>query len=84
MLYLVLRFNYLKGCNMSSGKCPSCKKLINYAKIEPFELRQGLQQKWKGVSYKCPDCDTIISVGMDPLALKADTAKETVAALRRG
>lgn len=37
---------------------------------------------YKGVSYQCGGCRAILSVGIDPLALKADLVKEVVKALR--
>ena len=38
---------------------------------------------WRCVSYCCPYCNTVLGVQIDPVALKADTINELVAALRR-
>ena len=37
---------------------------------------------WVGVSYACPSCNSIVSVGIDPVALKADLIDEIVERLR--
>lgn len=58
---------------MASGKCPKCEVVVPYAMIEPIEARQPFGNSWHGVSYLCPSCRTVLSVGIDPLALKADT-----------
>ena len=61
---------------MNSGKCPKCEKVLNSVKIEKIDVSLNLQPKWLGVSYVCPNCSTILSVGIDPIALKTDLVKE--------
>lgn len=67
-----------------SGKCPGCGKSLTSVEIKPIDISQGFQAKWNGVSYQCPNlhCQTILSVGMDPIALKTDTVNEVVKTLR--
>jgi uncharacterized protein with PIN domain len=57
---------------MNSGKCPKCEKVLTSVIIEKMNISVNLQPKWLGVSYVCPHCRTILSVGIDPIALKTD------------
>ena len=38
--------------------------------------------KWRGVSYSCPFCFAILSVAIDPVALKADIVAEMEKSLK--
>lgn len=38
--------------------------------------------RWNCVTYNCPLCFTVLSVGIDPVALKSDTITGVVEALR--
>jgi hypothetical protein len=60
------------------AKCPHCNRLISDLKIEATTLRGGAGIAYKGVTYSCPmmSCGKIISVQMDPVALKADLIKK--------
>ena len=31
---------------------------------------------WKGITYLCPKCQTVLGVGIDPVALKTDMVAE--------
>jgi hypothetical protein len=68
---------------ISSGKCPKCEKIIQHAVIEALPIHQSFQAKWLGVSYACPHCNTILSIGIDPVALKTDTISGLLEALRK-
>ena len=64
------------------GNCPKCEKSLSSVTIEDVNVVVGLQTKWRGISYLCPYCKTILSVGIDPVALKTDTIAGVVKALR--
>ena len=64
------------------GNCPKCEKSLTSVTIEDVKVVVSLQHKWNGISYLCPYCRTILSVGIDPIALKSDTVAEVVKALR--
>ena len=57
------------------GKCPGCAKGITSVNLEPISVRGG-PLMWEAVAYLCPECHTILSVGMDPVALKTETVNE--------
>jgi hypothetical protein len=68
---------------MNIGKCPKCDKLLTQVQAENMEIHEGLISRWKGASFLCPFCHTILSVGLDPLALKADLVTEILERLGR-
>jgi len=61
---------------IKSGKCPKCEKVMPHISLETIDIHVGFKNEWKGVSYSCPLCRTVISVSIDPIALKADTVNE--------
>jgi uncharacterized protein with PIN domain len=69
---------------LHSGKCPKCERIIGHAKTEAIELAVSSKEKYKGVSYSCPSCHSVLGVGIDFLALKNDIVSSLVDRLRRG
>lgn len=65
------------------GKCPKCNRAISAVNIEYVDVKLQHKKKWKGVSYSCPSCDAVLSVGIDPVALKTDTINGVVEELRK-
>jgi len=65
------------------GKCPKCKKTVSNVTIEDIKMYVGREARWRGISYLCQSCKTVLGVQMDPIALKADIVAELVRALRK-
>ncbi len=63
---------------LNVGKCPKCEKLVSNVKIEELRVDVGYLPAWKGVSYVCPWCNAIMSIQIDPVALKTDIVNEVV------
>jgi uncharacterized protein with PIN domain len=61
---------------LNTGQCPSCKTLITHVHIEKMDIKLDLTSTYVGVSYVCPNCQSILSVGIDPVALKTDTVDD--------
>jgi hypothetical protein len=62
------------------ANCPKCERPVTHVTIEDVEAKAvGGSPSWRGISYSCPWCRTILSVGIDPVALKTDTISGTVA-----
>lgn len=59
------------------GKCPHCESLVMTVNLKTVTVRAGTKT-WNGVTYQCSSCNKILSVGIDPIALKADTVNEVV------
>ncbi len=68
---------------MAFGKCPTCEKTVSRVKIEAIEATAPNTASWNAVSYLCQSCHTVLSVGIDPLALKTDTINGILKGLKR-
>lgn len=69
---------------INTGKCPKCEKILQNAHIETLNLKEGVSgPSWRGVSICCPWCKTILSVSIDPLALKDEMVKDVKKLLGR-
>lgn len=67
---------------MLPGNCPKCEKSINNAVIHPIELIGSVgNHNWRGASYLCPHCRTVLGVQADPMAVKEDTISRILKAL---
>lgn len=66
-----------------SAKCPKCDKPLTSVNIGDLNGVVGLQTKWLCVGYACPACHTLLSVQIDPIAIKTDTIAELVQDLKR-
>ena len=73
---------------MHTGKCPKCEAVLDRVEVE--ELPAAAAKVWRSVAYLCPKCKTILSVQIDPIALRGDLNKhvsqekdELLAELRR-
>lgn len=55
-----------------SGKCPQCKKILSSVTCERIDVQVLMGNSWKGMACKCPYCETVINVQVDPAALRAD------------
>lgn len=68
---------------INSGKCPKCDKLLSYVNIEDIDVKVGLQIQWRGISYICPFCRSVLNIQIDPIAIKTDTVNEVVRDLKK-
>ncbi len=64
------------------GKCPKCQGIIRNVKTEDISMDVGFQSVWKGFSYLCPQCSTVLSVEINPILLKEDMITGVVKALK--
>jgi hypothetical protein len=67
---------------MSNGQCPKCNVPISSVTLERITIK-GKETNWKGVSYLCPSCNCVLSVSIDPVALKAEIL-QALEDLRKG
>lgn len=68
---------------IKTGKCPGCGKVPLSINIQGVDMHAPAGT-FNGVMYVCPtfQCGTILGVGIDPIALKADTINGVVKKLR--
>ncbi len=77
-----LLVGWRKGRKMAS--CSGCKNPLSCVRGEHITV-QTATKNWNGIAYVCPSCDAVISVEIDPIALKSDIVMtEVVGRLRRG
>lgn len=65
----------------NKSKCPYCNATITRLNVEEIELERGSGGPWKGVSYACPVCRKILSVGVHPEHQKQSIVQQMQAAL---
>jgi transcription elongation factor Elf1 len=65
------------------SNCPKCEKLVSNVSISDATGFVGMQSKWKGIALSCMSCGTVLSVQIDPIAIKSDTLQELAALLRK-
>ena len=66
------------------SKCPKCEQHISSYDIKDIEGNVNKVPTWRSVAYVCPfeECQTILSVAIDPIALKSDIIEEVVKKLK--
>jgi len=63
--------------------CPHCRAVVAAVNLREVTVHAGLGNQWRGVAYTCFGCGAVLSVGIDPVALKTDMIEELFARLRR-
>ena len=66
-----------------AGKCPKCEAPLKRVKAQYLDVETP-KANLKGVSYVCPFCQTILSVSVDPLAVKNGIVWAILKALGKG
>jgi hypothetical protein len=57
------------------GTCPKCGARIEEVSIEGISVN-AYSKVMKGISYLCKSCNCVLSVAIDPIALKADLLRD--------
>jgi len=65
------------------GHCPHCRKPLSAVRVEKIDVEGNERYKANGVSYSCPACETVLTVGIDPASVKADGVFEIEQSLGR-
>lgn len=71
-----------KGTNAMASKCPKCDADINVVNIEQVKLITKTKSTLSGISYFCPKCQSVLSIGVDHLALQKDTLNQIAALVK--
>lgn len=61
--------------------CPKCQAHVGRANLADITVGNPLNKQWNGIAYTCPSCSTILSVAIDPIAIKTDIVNEILRAL---
>jgi len=68
---------------INTAQCPSCRETVQNIVVEDMPmLCDGI--RWKGFSYSCPACKTILGVQMNPRALNNELEDKVVTKLKKG
>lgn len=61
-------------------KCPYCNTNITSIRIKTIPAYNEQNTEWKWIAYTCSNynCNAILSVWIDPVALKTDTVNEII------
>lgn len=65
-------------------KCPYCNQNILTVNIKTIPAYDESGRQWDWVTYTCPNfnCNAILSVWIDPVALKTDTVNDIIKKLK--
>lgn len=69
---------------IARGKCPKCDAVVRTAQFEEIDISQspGISgPTYRGFTILCPNCQTVLGAGFDPIAIKADAVSEVLTAL---
>jgi uncharacterized protein with PIN domain len=64
-------------------KCPKCEKMLGSVNIQKISASVIFGEKYHALAYVCPHCQSILNVGIDPVALNSDLVDDLVRALRK-
>ena len=67
---------------MASGECPKCGKTVSAVNGEHVNVKTS-GKTLHGLSYYCQSCNAVLSVTIDPVALKTDIVDEIVRELKK-
>ena len=62
--------------------CPKCEAPVLYVNLEAVPVHEAGKAKWKGVSFCCPSCSSVLGVQIDPHALGNDLLQDILEGLR--
>ncbi|MBU8902310.1 MAG: hypothetical protein KOO69_06190 [Victivallales bacterium] len=58
---------------INTGKCPKCETKISNVKLENISVSAGFgRETWRGISYLCKSCNTVLSVQIDPISISSE------------
>lgn len=66
-----------------NGKCPKCDRMVSRVNLQALDVYDQGQPRWIGLAYLCPSCAAILSVQIDPVALRTETIRGVVEALKK-
>ena len=67
----------------NTGKCPSCNQVLRSVTVEAIDVVRSDQVTFKGASFVCPMCRTILTVCFDQLFIRNEIRTAIKEALKR-
>ena len=65
------------------ANCPKCDKPLRMLNAQALNTPVEFGHKLNSLAYTCPSCHAVLSVGIDPLSLKAEIVSELFQRLRK-
>lgn len=65
------------------AKCPKCDASVTKVDLQNVSIK-AKPNAWNGVAYCCSSCGCVLSVAIDPIAIKNDIVSEILEALGKG
>lgn len=65
------------------ANCPKCGRTARTVNAENVSVDGGPSHRWVGVAYTCQSCSAILSVAIDPIAVKDEIVLEVLDEVRR-
>lgn len=65
------------------GTCPKCESVVTHVNLVEITAGVLFGNQWRAVKYCCPHCNAILSVQIDPVALKTDIVDAVLSGLRK-
>lgn len=63
--------------------CPKCGASIKQVHMAEVEAKSDHGPSLRGVTYSCLHCFHVLSVGLDPMAIKSDMVKQIVDEIKK-
>ena len=58
------------------GTCPKCEAPVLHVNIAEVTASAFMGKQWRAIKYCCPSCGCVLSVAIDPIAVKTDIVEE--------
>jgi predicted RNA-binding Zn-ribbon protein involved in translation (DUF1610 family) len=55
-----------------AATCPQCDAVISHLNIQEMTSSALLGPQWRTIAFLCPMCQKILSIQIDPIAIKND------------
>ena len=65
------------------AQCPKCDKLANDVRLEETTLNVDSKTRLRGLVYSCQNCNTVLSIQIDPFSLKDEIVNALFEKLRK-
>lgn len=65
------------------AKCPKCENAIMSTRFKALETRESFNpgNAYNAIAHCCPSCDSVLSVEIDPVAIRTDMVNSVLKAL---
>ena len=65
-----------------AAMCPECNSTVSHLNIEEMTSSAFFGTQWRTIGFVCPSCQKILSIQIDPIAIKTDIINAVVSAIR--